>query len=513
LKKKKLSDATKLFTAKELKNLAVPLPDRIIRSIRAGKLDQALSLCEEMKKSRIVLHDFLADSSTILWSWVGENLGEEIIENMFKYIFAQSAKRQLYDVEETFRIYPKFTVSLLAEAAWRSHCCFGYGEYPAEFSISEDPEKFTFHMHPCASGGRLWLKGIYEPGRGGKLTEKAHRWSFNRKGLPYYCIHSAFLNEILPYQEFGYLMWPTDEPKGPEDECRWHIYKDPNDIPQKYYDRLGFEKKNIPPVSKKRKKALYFSKDELKEIARPMTDRIQEKILDKDLKEAVKLCRDVRDEFLFLHDLYMNMILATLTFISNEAGESALGEALAFQFEKCIKGPLLENFERLPVREKIEFLAIKIFGIDNCWSTGLPKGKFTIAESDQTIVFTLSPCGSGGRLLRGSAYKPMSQLRKWGEKILNSYLIYFNRFFTMPEALMKLSFNDTGGIVTQRKPYGQGKTKQKFSWSFKKMETPYFCCQCGMLQEKSGKSCLEILPPENASSPCIWTIHKKAAIN
>ena len=77
MEKKKLSDASKLFSSKELKDLAVPLPDRIIRSIRAGNLDQAISLCDEMKKSRIVLHDFLADSSTILWSWVGENLGED----------------------------------------------------------------------------------------------------------------------------------------------------------------------------------------------------------------------------------------------------------------------------------------------------------------------------------------------------------------------------------------------------------------------------------------------------
>ena len=107
----------------------------------------------------------------------------------------------------------------------------------------------------------------------------------------------------------------------------------------------------------------------------------------------------------------------------------------------------------------------------------------------------------------------MSQMRKWGEKILDTYLLYFNRFVSIPETLMKLAFNDTGGIITQRKAYDQGRTKQAFPWSFRKTEAPYFCCQCGMLQEKLGKSCLEILPPENERSPCIWTINKNAAIN
>ena len=45
-------------------------------------------------------------------------------------------------------------------------------------------------------------------------------WTFNQKNFPYYCIHSAFLNELLPYETFGYLLWPTDEPQSPGDICK-----------------------------------------------------------------------------------------------------------------------------------------------------------------------------------------------------------------------------------------------------------------------------------------------------
>ncbi len=497
----------RLFTSEELTKLTTPLPDQIIKCIKNKKLDEALSLNEEMKKTRIILHDYFADSCTVLWSWVGDNLGEDMVEDMFRYIFDQSAKRQVYNTAGLNRIYPRLTTGLIAATAWRSHSCFGYGEHPAKFKMTEDEEKFTFHMHPCASGARLWLRGMYEPGRGGKLTEKAHGWSFNRKDFPYYCIHSAFLNEILPYEEFGYLMWPTDEPKGPEDVCRWHVYKDPNNIPDKYYERHGFKKNKIDPVPAKNEKKIYYSEDELKEIVRPMTDRIREKIMENNLDDAVNLCREVRYEFLFLHDLYMNMILSTYTFISEKSGESKLGDALDFQFEKCLK-PILEEKTSLSPREKIKFFALKIFGVDNCNQTGFPKGKFTVTETAEDIIFKLDPCGSGGRLLRGGAYKPMSPWRKFKEELFDSLTIKINNVFTIPESMMMSNYEKTGGYVTQRKAYAQGKTCNEHSWSFGKKETPYYCCQCGMLQDKSGKSYLKISPPEKDGSPCIWKIKK-----
>ncbi len=498
-----------LFTNSELEAFATPYPDRIIKHIQQKEIEEALAICEEMKKSRIVLHDFFADSCTVLWSWIGDQLGEEIIEDLFRYIFEQSARRQIYSLAILFRMYLPNTISLLAESGWRSHSCFGYGEHPAQFSITEDEEKFTFHLHPCASGVRLFLRGMYEPGRGGKLTEKAYPWTFNRKGFPYYCIHSAFLNEILPYETFGYLMWPTDEPQEPAGPCRWHIYKDPNDIPDKYYDRLGVKKNILPAVAVKRQKKFYFTVEELTEMCRPMTARIQENIHRGDSKEAIKLCRNVKDEFLFLHDLYVNMIVATLTFISDRAGEPGLGEALEYQFEKVVK-PLLNNLDNLSTRDIVLFLALKIFGVDNCHQTGLPKGKFTIEETDNSIIFKLNPCGSGGRLLKGGAYKPMSSWQKWRESRVDSLFINTCRFFPLSDRVLKWSFSDTGGYVTQRKPYGQGKTKSMQAWSFGKKNIPYYCCQCGMLNKKLTKACLEISPPEDENAPCIWRIKKKS---
>lgn len=83
----------RFFTQQELSDLATPYPDRIKRRIRKQDIDGAIKLTQEMAGSRIILHDFFADSCTVLWSWIGNHFGEDAIDPMFRYIFARSAQR------------------------------------------------------------------------------------------------------------------------------------------------------------------------------------------------------------------------------------------------------------------------------------------------------------------------------------------------------------------------------------------------------------------------------------
>ncbi|HMA86046.1 MAG TPA: hypothetical protein VKN73_10110, partial [Desulfosalsimonadaceae bacterium] len=69
-----------IFAPQELKNLATPCPDRIIEQIREGHIDAAASLTRDMAGSRIRLHDFFADTCTVLWSFAGERFGEPCLE-------------------------------------------------------------------------------------------------------------------------------------------------------------------------------------------------------------------------------------------------------------------------------------------------------------------------------------------------------------------------------------------------------------------------------------------------
>jgi hypothetical protein len=497
----------RLFSPEQLDELAVSYPDRIIQYINSGKMEEALSACSEMRESRILLHDFFADSCTVLWSFIGERLGEDVINDMFRYIFKQSAERQYYNVAEA-QVMPHLTVYLLAKS-WRAHSCFGAGEYPGKFSITEDDEKFTFHLNPCGSGARLWQKGWYEKGRRGRLSEKAYPWSYSRIGFPYYCIHCPFLNEILPYESgYGKIMWPVDPLKDPEGECAWHVYKNPDRISEKYYKRLNLTRKPGNMRLASAKKGKYFSDFELEELARPMTDRIAEMIKQGDLRKARRLCRDVKDEFLPLHDLYIMMLLATFTFIADRAGETALSEALDIQFDKCIKGQILLKTKNKTAREKVIFLATKIFGTDNCNGSGYYRGAFSIEETEKEIRFILNPCGSGGRLLRSGCYDRMGSFQKYREKAENSIVNFLARHIPLPESVLKIVFPWVVTHFTQRKSYSQGITKEAYSWSFWKKGTPYYCCQCGKIAEKLIGTGLQIESPKSKTDVCVWKIDK-----
>ena len=498
-----------LFSSGELKDLATPYPELIRRSLRENNTAQALALCEGLKVSQVKFHDFLAESCTVLWSWVGDEMGEAVIDAMFRYIFHHAARRQFFDAA-CADAPPHLSVKLLARS-WRAHSCFGAGEHPGRFFITEDDEKFTFHLAPCGSGLRLWRKGWYAPASAGKVSESKRPWTYQRKGLPYYCIHCPFLNEILPWEsDYAGLLWPVDPPKTPEDNCAWHIYKDRSRIPDAYHDRLGLPKKPVPKSRFFEPGRKYFSADDLHEMAQPLPDQITRCIKSGNHSAAMRLCRMVSDEFLVLHDLYVNMLAATLTFIAAHAGEEGLGRALEKQFRECIAQQFLALLKEMSARDKMIFMARKVFGVDCCNGAGRYGAGFSIVETEKMLSFRLSPCGSGGRLIRAGSYSPMPILTHMREKAENRIIVSASRRLPLPESIIEKTFPVMVNLFTQRKPFSLGKTLAGHSWSFSQSNVPYYCCQCGMIADKLKDAGINIAPPINKNDPCIWTFDKRA---
>jgi hypothetical protein len=150
-----------------------------------------------------------------------------------------------------------------------------------------------------------------------------------------------------------------------------------------------------------------------------------------------------------------------------------------------------------------------VFGADGCSGTGRHGAKFSIAETEEAIVFRLSPCGSGGRLIRAGSYGLMPRLTRMREHIENRIIFSGSRSLPLPEALIEGTFPIIVNLFTQRKPFGQGKTGTPHEWSFQKAGIPYYCCQCGMIAHKLGNSGLHIQPPKNRKDPCTWIFDKR----
>ncbi len=108
-------------------------------------------------------------------------------------------------------------------------------------TVEEEDDKFIFTMHPCGSGQRLIKMGGYETGLA-KIKE-AHNITWQYKDFPIYCVHCP-VQQLLTFDATGgYLVVVRDVSYPIESGlCKFVLYKNPDDIPEKYYTRIGKKK-------------------------------------------------------------------------------------------------------------------------------------------------------------------------------------------------------------------------------------------------------------------------------
>ncbi len=132
-------------------------------------------------------------------------------------------------------------VELLA-ATWRAHSGTGVGPHPGSFTITEDDEKVTFTMNPCGSGQRLVRKGAYEA-QGDGAHARGARLVLRPQGLPA-VLHALQLHErVHADRVVGLSAVPSEPPEDfSPDPCTWYWYKDPDEIPERHWQRYGATK-------------------------------------------------------------------------------------------------------------------------------------------------------------------------------------------------------------------------------------------------------------------------------
>ena len=231
------------FSEQELRELSRPTMDRAIEALDAGRGEEARALREEMKNEWLMLHDLMAESILGLISFVQERMGDEGVQAAWETSMEKGWRRH----NDAIRALDRRALVYLLAATWRAHSASGMGEHPGAFEISEDEEKVTFRMNPCGSGQRLVRRGLYERHGYGK-TREAHPWSYGRRDFPLYCTHCSFMNEWLPIQWSSFPLYPSDPPEDyHRDPCTWYWYKDPEDIPERHWQRYGAVKSGREP--------------------------------------------------------------------------------------------------------------------------------------------------------------------------------------------------------------------------------------------------------------------------
>jgi hypothetical protein len=218
----------RLFTDQELKEMSGRTLDRVLEAIEAGDKKKAKELAQRMYREFSYLHDGYGIWVTGLLSFIYKNYGVEAVEK---------AEREAHTIEAKIVFKPPEKDDVRSRV---EHFLAGVRGHLQPVVVEEDDEKISVTMKPCGSGERIIKSGGYEMGLA--KVKDPHPITWGMKDFPIYCVHCPVM-EMLTIESTGDFnaVRAVFEPLH-EGTCHFVYYKDPADIPEEYYTRIGKKK-------------------------------------------------------------------------------------------------------------------------------------------------------------------------------------------------------------------------------------------------------------------------------
>lgn len=215
--------------------------DRVTAAIEAGDARQATRLAERMYNEFLSMHDLYRNWITATLSAVGQRFGDEVLDEIMTEGVKAWWGPTLEKMPDTA---PDASPEQRAENMKKKIKMFvaGLRGHLQPMHIEEDDEKVVIQMRPCGSGGRLVLEGKYDGPDAFHTVEKPQRMTYHRENFPVYCAHEPPM-ELVDIEANG-KPFVVVEPAAVlgKEHCSFIIYKDPNKVPARYYERLGLKK-------------------------------------------------------------------------------------------------------------------------------------------------------------------------------------------------------------------------------------------------------------------------------
>ena len=225
----------RVFTDEELKEMGMRTLDLVLEAIDTNDKEKAKELANRMYEEFTHLHDGYMFWVTGLQSYIYRNNGIDAVEE---------AEREAHTIEAKTVFKPSEKTDFRSRV---EEMAMGLRGHLQPITIEEDDEKVTLSMKPCGGGERIIRKGGYDPEVGLSRVKEPHPITWGMKDFPIYCVHSPVM-EMLAIENtgnFGPVHFVSD-PMSMK-SCHFALYKDPTDIPDEFYTRIGKEK----PVEKK----------------------------------------------------------------------------------------------------------------------------------------------------------------------------------------------------------------------------------------------------------------------
>ncbi len=146
-----------------------------------------------------------------------------------------------------------------------------------------------------------------------------------------------------------------------------------------------------------------FSPEELKTLETPLADQIAAAIDRGDYERAKALARQMETEDSLMIYTMEDFVTALLSYIYQQQGDQATGQALRYSAEKVMK-PIYDNMKDAACRELVE-------GYAGFFRAHTGRG-LRIEEDEEKVTLILDPCGSGGRMVKQGHFAPPKSLLK-----------------------------------------------------------------------------------------------------
>jgi hypothetical protein len=208
-------------------------------AIDRGDAEGARALLESFRYEQQILQDIYVDWIWAMLTWVRDQVDEDAVERIMRDTLGSwaSARYAGYlDLDFDQRL-------ALTVEGMRGHLS-GPGRQ-GNVELTDEGDRVVVAFDPCGSGGRARrgdpARGIPPASERPEFgdSQEAHDWTWGERGVCLYCAHCSLVNEILPIERLGFPMRVTEYPRNPADRCRWILYRDPHDVPEWAYTRVG----------------------------------------------------------------------------------------------------------------------------------------------------------------------------------------------------------------------------------------------------------------------------------
>jgi len=222
-----------------LSELGVSTWRKLKEAIQAGRMEEALEIVDYLPVEGQRIHDLMCDGWWAFMTYIADSFGEE---ELYKCLRKMG--------EAYYKGLQKLTPLEFVHLRTESQRAHRSGpDDMGDCVVTEEEDRYVITFDPCGSGGRMRRVGRMDPPFNFGRTKKAYPWSWNKAGVPYYCLHCAIWSEILPIEWYGFPQRVTAYNEDHNAPCAWYIYKDPENIPEEYFTRVG-KKKDISKMKK-----------------------------------------------------------------------------------------------------------------------------------------------------------------------------------------------------------------------------------------------------------------------